>query len=68
MKTRFYFCNQKRSCRTSAQCGRDCFLTKEREYRAAAVDYDDKELRMVPVSHADELRGYILEKEKEGGL
>ena len=68
MKKRLYFCDQKKDCRTSSSCGRECIMTFDREHRAAAVDFDDETCRHYPVSHSEELRGYITESEKEDGL
>lgn len=65
---RIYICDQKKDCRTSTACGKDCFMTSDREHKACALDFDEKENKFIPVGHLEELRGYILEKEQEGNI
>lgn len=67
-KTRFYFCDQKQDCRTSSTCGTLCILTSDREHAAAAVDFDPETNRHTPVSQDEDLRAYIVEKEKGGDI
>lgn len=61
---RLYLCDQKKPCSGKPECGRDCFMTTDRDHRAAAIDYDEKTKRYTPVSQYEELRDYVTSQEK----
>lgn len=67
MKKRLYFCDQKKDCRSSSNCGVECFMTFDREHAVAAVDYDYEAHRHTPVDRFEEFRDYLKQLADERG-